>query len=162
MRGSSAFQVEFRNFSVWRVAVSAIVCAVVAALLAWWSGDTPAFLLRSMAAPAGIGLALCLAMGLWRVPAGVLAWDGGRWHFTAARGEGDQPMSGTLELRLDLGVWMLVRFVCDDATCGPRVYWLPAQKGRAADPTWHRLRCAIYSPQSRATGGDTSARSRLS
>ena len=151
MRGSPAFQITLRNFSVWRVAVATIALGVVVVLAAWAVDTAPQSQPKTLAVLVVIAAVLWLALRLWQVPVGVLAWNGERWQFKAAHSEGSEWVDGSLEVRLDLGHWMLLRFVCEDGACAPRVRWLPAQRDEL-DSNWHRLRCAIYSPQALARG----------
>ena len=69
-----------------------------------------AALLASMACAA-------LAASLWRTPQASLRWDGRLWHLDAA--------PGALHVSIDLGPWMLLRFVPDG---GGHARWLPVQR----------------------------------
>jgi hypothetical protein len=66
-------------------------------------------------------------------------WQQGQWSLRRA-GQ-PQAMDGSLEAKLDLGSWMLLRF---DATSG-RACWLTARR-QAAGSAWHALRATLYAP----------------
>ena len=74
----------------------------------------------------------------------VLRWTGSSWvlrrHLESASGE----RVGTLAVALDLGNWMLLRFV-DEQLPVPTT-WLPVQRG-GPDADWHALRCAVHAPR---------------
>ena len=152
MRGPSAFQVTLRNFSVWRSAVATLTLGVTALLAAWATHPGAGRNLpMAWVIPASIGVALVLAVQLWRVPAVTLSCDGERWQLRMAQSEFSEPVAGRLEVRLDLGNWMLLRFVPEAPAAGVRSRWLPAQRG-TSDQHWHALRCALYSPLRSAAG----------
>ena len=48
-----------------------------------------------------------------------LRWDTQRWNLGPASSVGEEPWPGHLEVSLDLGVWMLLRFEHDLAPSGP-------------------------------------------
>ena len=140
-----AVQVSIRDFSVWRVGVVALTGCVVAVLGAWWlqlsraQNDTMAWLALSLV----VG---CVGLGvsLWRVRPATLRFDGSTWllwHFDRERGE---PVVGDLQVSVDLGAWLLLRFIPTAKPSGARATWLPVQPG-ASKSQWHALRCAIYS-----------------
>lgn len=107
------------------------------ALLAWTlQAQSPGW--RQLAASlllAGCGVA-ALA-GWWRSPAGILAWDGAGWRWTAT-GRPDE--AGQPELALDLQSHLLLRWT---PAAGQR-RWLWAMRD-AAPSHWNALRRAIYS-----------------
>ncbi|WP_298231525.1 hypothetical protein [uncultured Azohydromonas sp.] len=91
---------------------------------------------------AAVVVALLMAGLLWRrsgVAACALTWDGAQW-WLLARGE-SAPRAGRVQLMIDLGAWLLLRFraVQGDA----RGHWLALSQARHC-PHWHALRCALY------------------
>ncbi|MFZ2650432.1 MAG: hypothetical protein WA210_10025 [Burkholderiaceae bacterium] len=102
--------------------------------------------------------AVGLGVSLWRIAPGTLKFDGSDWLLgnadADADAEGSEPIAGDLEVCLDLGCWMLLRFIPAAKGAGTRSHWLPAQLG-AHDSQWHAFRCAIYS--SRPTARDAAA-----
>ncbi|HEX7637058.1 MAG TPA: hypothetical protein VF457_01575, partial [Burkholderiaceae bacterium] len=113
----------------WRGALSLLVGASVAVPLAWglpyfaahWGGSRPDAWLDALARPSvQLGLAawvgLVFAAGAWlSSPAGrgrerTLRWDGQDWVLPAGANGGPE-QRGEASLMLDLGPWMLVRFL---------------------------------------------------
>ena len=160
MVGSPAFQITLRSQSVWRGAVLALTLAVIAVLIVWavQPGHSQGPVLRWLAF-ASVAIVLGLAVSLWRVPAFVLGWDGERWHVNSLQPGFNESLAGNVEVHLDLGHWMLLRFVPDDRTAKARLQWLPVQNV-ARDPLWHSLRCALYGdrPARRRAAADVDTR----
>ncbi|MDQ6628745.1 MAG: hypothetical protein M3Z29_09900 [Pseudomonadota bacterium] len=159
MRGSPPCQVALCHFGIWRVSLVALGVAVLATLGAWGvlAPEGPAFSWLVGAALLGALLALAVCVSLWRPSAGVLRWDGAGWSFAAASPAGPA-IPGRLMLRVDLGAFMLLRFVPQMRSKGCRALWLPAQR-RGLEREWHSFRCAVYSPRPAAAipGTDPSA-----
>jgi hypothetical protein len=100
----------------------------------------------------GAACALVAAAGIsWRSwlgsPAGLLAWDGEAWAWTASR----DPEPGTLQAVLDLQDVLLLRW---HAASGVQ-RWLWAER-RVQPATWDDLRRAVYS-RARPGGGSSQA-----
>ena len=115
-----------------------------AALLAavWLAGCAAAALWLRQAPfawrPLAMCAALCAAGGFaawqwWRSPAGVLAWDGQAWRWSAHPGE------GSVTVALDLQRMMLLRWSAPGAA---RWLWLSRARGAQR---WDDLRRAVYS-----------------
>ena len=116
----------WRGFHLTLYALSAAVAVAWAAAQLWGAG---------MAAGGAAAAALAVvAIGRrWRAqPASRLAWDGAAWVWYPPRGEA---LAGQARLMIDLGSWMLVRFV-------PGAHWLPLSRRDAAD--WQALRVALH------------------
>lgn len=149
-------QVSIRDFSVWHVGVVVLTGSVVAALGAWWlqatraHNDTIAWLALSLAI-AAVGL----GVSLWRIRPATLRFDGSSWLLWDGDHENSQPIAGDVHVSVDLGVWLLLRFVSPMRALGARTRWLPVQPG-ASKHQWHALRCAIYS--SRRSAQDEAAK----
>ena len=143
MRAAPACQVSLRRFGVWRGAVLLVAGAGIAVIAAWLltreSVPTAWILI-----PSAIGAAILLANGLAlaKMPAANLRWDGRAWHLGAPAGD---PVTGDLDVAIDLGPWMLLRFSPTTPAHRSRVVWLPVQRSALASQ-WHALRCAVYSP----------------
>lgn len=149
----------------WRAAVSLLVGAAVAVPLAWaapyfasgWDCLQPAALLGALGQPlvqAALALwAAALAVAafwLWQRASGtrgrLLRWDGQDWVLPAdARGRPEQ--RGAAQLMLDMGPWMLVRFL-PRAGAGSAT-WLPLTAG-ADRARWAALRGALWNWRSGA------------
>jgi hypothetical protein len=70
-----------------------------------------------------------------------LSWNRGAWRLTGV-GPGVSATPGSLELMLDLGPWVLLRFRTDDRRV---CRWLGVGES-VAGPRWHALRAALHWP----------------
>ena len=140
MRASPAFQCVLNRFGVWRTAVAALAGTSVALLLVWlWARGEPPPLLGLVAWIGAVLAVPALAASLMRMPPVTLRWDGQQWWVDANAGE--------IDVALDLGGWMLLRFRPVSAARRERSRrWLPVQRP-GLEAHWHALRCAVYSPR---------------
>jgi hypothetical protein len=152
MGETAAVEVTLRRHSLWRGAIFLLTACTVAALVAWGLQASRA----QNDAVVWLGSVLALAAlgaggSLWRVPAATLKFDGSTWWLSDPGDRRGEPTAGHLEVSLDLGVWMLLRFI-PAASPGAwmRTRWLPVQF-EGADVLRHALRCAIYSSRPAAT-----------
>ena len=92
----------------------------------------------------GLGVGAALLAGRWLPSAPQqLMWDGAVWSLQSPRGE---RRTGQAVLMLDLGTWLLVRFVPDIGAGPRRAEWLPLR--RADGPQgWRALRVALLAPR---------------
>ena len=150
----------------WGVAVALLVGATVAVPLAWslpylaaYAADGQPGMLGDSVVQSliAIGATTALAAAIFRrnrrrsaLGERTLRWDGQDWLLVGdASGRIDQ--RGDAELMLDLGPWMLVRFL--PCATGPAA-WLPLTA--SGDPArWAALRGALWNW--RAAGGDARA-----
>ena len=143
----------------WRAALSLLVGASVAVPLAWglpylaahWGGSRPDPLLAALGHPLvqaaiAIWLAAMVVAAFWlarrRSAAGecTLRWDGQDWML-AGDADGRPDQRGDAALMLDLGPWMLVRFL---PHAGPgSATWLPLTAGLDL-ARWAALRGALW------------------
>jgi len=143
----------------WRAALSLLIGASVAVPLAWglpyfaahWGSHQPDALLDGLADPHVQGVlalwaaaivvaAFWLGQGARAANERTLRWDGQDWVLaSAAPGRAEQ--RGDAELMLDLGPWMLVRFL-PYAGLGA-VTWLPLTAGLDL-ARWAALRGALW------------------
>jgi hypothetical protein len=144
MRASPAFQVSIERVGVWRLGVGVLLAAAAASFVAWAVAmtDRPRWL------PMLLGGAACLAAvaaaaTLLRFAPTRLRWDLECWHLGPASPPGAPAARGQVEVALDLGSWMLLRFVHEAPAGRRRVSWLPLQR-RGLEGEWHALRCAVY------------------
>ena len=136
MRASPACQVVLKRFGAWRGAVSALTAVSILCVIGWLaSRDQPASVIIIVLALSTCLAIIVLLVSLLRMPRRLLRWDGQLWHLAESPGE--------LAVVVDLGPWMLLRFVANNSK---RVVWLPAQR-RGLETEWHALRCAVYSPR---------------
>ena len=162
MRAPPPVEVTSALGRAWRAMLSLLVAASVAVPLAWglphvashWGGLQPDAFFVALATPAvqaGIALwigltafaAFWLSSGAGRASERTLRWDGQDWVLPGnADGRPDQ--RGDASLMLDLGPWMLVRFVPYAAAAnGLGATWLPFHM--ASDVArWASLRGALW------------------
>ncbi len=153
MRASPAFQVNLQKFVLWRAAVAVLALLGFACMLAWCaSGTTPR---PPEVWASAVSVALLLAWGAIQGTRSApisLRWDTLNWRLGPLHSVSEEPFAGQLAVVMDLGSWMLLRFVQTDpavrhhALRPPRrfVSYLAAQR-RGLEPQWHALRCAVYS-----------------
>ena len=152
MRESVFFELRLSRFGVWRVAVWLVAGAAIAAVAAWAVAlfDSQPESGRALVMAVAVGLALAtigLALSLARVEGGLLTCSDGVWTFVTDNGARS---TGTLEVAMDLGAFLLLRLVERRRTLA----WLPTQR-RGVESQWHALRCAVYSPPPLAAGAPT-------
>lgn len=128
--------------------VQVLASAALAAWLAAWADLSPV-------AAAGVVFAAAATAGLlaWQRPKPQpmpLAWDGACW------GAGMPVVIGQVEVMIDLGRWLLLRFRPDEVAAPVR--WL-AVSAPAAGAALHGLRVALYSGPARAVRLATGLRS---
>ena len=151
MRAAPALQVVVSRFGVWRGGVRSVGGLAVVAAIAWgvWHALTAG---GSGAAPFLAGGALATAASVWMVlrlsavPAFDLHWDGYAWHLGRPSAPAADPIEGDVQVAIDLGSWMLLRFHSSRMAEERSRYWLPLQR-RGLEAAWHGLRCAVYSPR---------------
>ena len=159
MRASPAFRVSVLRFGVWRVAVGVTLLAAAMALAAWAATRDEFTPLWLGAGAIAAGVAVLLAGAGWlRVRPLSLRWDSREWLLGPVESAGDEPWRGRLAVAIDLNAWMLLRFVADSPSNGPRTRWIPVQR-RGLEADWHALRCAVYCarPASGSDAGTTPA-----
>ena len=149
MAGAPPLEIRIDRHGAWQAVVGLLVALSCAAMLAWWIAQ-PAPAPRwvdAVAVAACLGALACGA-GLVRArPGCTLRWDRQRWWF--ARPAKDA-RSGDLGVAIDLGAWMLLRFVPHDGRAWRDAIWIPVQR-RGLEAGWHGLRCAVHAPRSSAS-----------
>jgi hypothetical protein len=142
MRGSASCVIVVRRFGVWRMFVGA-----VAALVAWacLAPGAQAVGVRVAVALAGVAVGV-LALSLLRVPAASFRWDGSGWACSGAATPSSAPIPGVLDVAIDLGSFMLLRFASGEGARRRSVRWTPVER-RGLEREWHSFRCAVYSPR---------------
>jgi len=155
MRASPAFQCVLNRFGEWRAAIAVLAGAGIVVLLVWLATRSEPVPTLGLAAWAGAMLAVpALAASLTRVPPVSLHWDGQQWWLArparssrAAAAAQIDAAAGEIDVALDFGDWMLLRFRPISAVRRERSpRWLPVQR-RGLEAHWHTLRCAVYSPR---------------
>ena len=144
----------------WRAALSLLVGASVAVPLAWglpylaahWGSRQPDALFEALGNPLvqaalAVWVAAMAAAAFWlasKRTAGerTLRWDGQDWVLAGAR-DGSPDQRGDAALMLDLGPWMLVRFLPYASSGFGAATWLPLTV--AGDlARWAALRGALW------------------
>jgi hypothetical protein len=144
MRAAPPFQVTLHRFGVWRGAVTALAGSGLATIAAWLAAQQQPIGLPTLSAAILAVLAIvALGRSLLRTPTTHLRWDGLAWHLGPSTGE---PVPGDLHVAIDLGPWMLLRFIPAAPAARRRTVWLPAQR-RGLEGQWHALRCTVHSPR---------------
>ena len=162
MRAAPAFELDVRPGLPVRAVLAMIGGACAAAVGAWtWSH------IDAAAGPAGRGAVGWLAVSLgaamlggwlgWRLAPRTphtIAWHQGQWTLCQCAAA---PRAGTVQVKLDVGSWMLLRF--RPAGAGPTT-WL-AVSNSDAGPAWHALRATLFAPgvPGPASAGDEGTRS---
>jgi hypothetical protein len=142
MHAPAEFQLTVSRFGAWRGGLVVSGLVVWGTAFAWWTATerpvlsvAAAFLLLACAA---VTVSL---LSLARLPSFVLRWDGKQWHQGWAAGE---PQSGSLQVAIDGGRWLLLKFVPDGAVRGlPASRWLPVQRS-GLEHDWHCLRSTLF------------------
>lgn len=147
MRPAPACQVSLQRFGVWRAAVLSLSALGIASIAGWmFTRDRPVDTLLILAAALSASCIAALGASLvHRLRATHLRWDGLAWHLGPIS---DAATPGELQVAIDLGPWMLLRFSASlpDSCARARTLWLPVQR-RGLEGEWHALRCAVYSPR---------------
>jgi len=161
MRASAPFHATIRSFGHWRAGVAILLATSTGSMAAFASahGESAPAAWRIAGLIASLAIVLA-GVRLLRCPAVSLRWDSQRWHLGPESTAGEEPVSGSVDVCIDLGAWMLLRFAHDVTTGRARYSWLPVQR-RGMEAHWHALRCAVYSsrPAHGPDGGQTPARS---
>ena len=159
MRGSPSCAITVTRFGAWRGAVGLVAVAGLASM-ATWLATSP--LGEGAAVRAGVAVAalavVALAASLLRTPAVSLRWDGALWSVASGATPALAPAPGDLSVALDLGSFLLLRFVAEGRSGPGAARWIPVGR-RGLEHEWHAFRCAVYSP--RPAAGSTAADPRL-
>jgi hypothetical protein len=143
MRGAPPVEVRVRRQGPWRAFIVTLVALTAGSVGVWLASAEAGAALR-----AALGLATviaCSAALSTTKPFDVnLRWTGLAWALSRNSAPMSDPLVGTLTAAIDLGSWMLLRFV--DEAPGARTTWLPVQRS-GLDGDWHALRCAVHAPR---------------
>ena len=147
MRGSPPCEVTVARFGLWRAVVAIVAAAALLSLAAWLVTSPLGESVWARGGVAAVALAtLVMAASLWRVAAVTLCWNGLEWSVPPASGSSSGSAPGALDVAVDLGAFLLLRFVPAGRTGPAAVRWIPV--GRAGlEHEWHAFRCAVYSPR---------------
>ena len=154
MRAAPPLEFTVRRFGAWRAVLASLAVLGAALMALWWaSADRPRPPAMALVALAGALLAALPLAQSRRLRACTLRWDGQRWHLAATRAAASArggPVAGQLAVAIDLGGWLLLRFVAETAAVAgpraPRATWLPLQRS-GLEREWHAIRGTLYSPR---------------
>jgi hypothetical protein len=139
MHATPDFRISVRHFGVWRVGSAVMGVAATAVACAWAALSLEGAGAWLATAIACVGLVVTLALAR-PVAAFSLRWDTQAWHLGPESSRGHEPRAGRIQVALDLGAWMLLRFSTGSSRS---VVWLPVQcHGHEAD--WQALRRTVH------------------
>lgn len=145
MAGAPPLALRIDRRGVWQAGVAALVVLACATMISWWLAQpapVPNWIAPVVVAACG-GAAACGAT-LLRVGSGVaLRWDGQQWWHACPE---EEPVGGQLGVAIDLGDWMLLRFVPSGVRPWHAARWIPVQRG-GLESAWQPLRCAVHAPR---------------
>ncbi|MEO8081765.1 MAG: hypothetical protein ABI641_14625 [Caldimonas sp.] len=145
MRASPPCAIRLGHAPAWRLSIALVAAASAASLGAWLllAPQAHGLAIRLTAGLAGAAIVLAAA-SLARVRPGMLRWDGAGWRLEGPATRPSTGVDGELSVAVDLGTFMLLRFVvaCDGRR--PQVRWLPVERSGSSGE-WHALRCAVGS-----------------
>ena len=148
MRAPPPIDIALTRFGCWRGALAFLAICTAAVTAAWLVASfdqQPGALLIGVSMVATSMLAVMLSAV--RVPAVELRWDGATWSCAVRAGaRTGLAVQGELTVALDLGSWLLLRFVPAGSRRRVDARWLPAQR-RGLEAQWHALRCAVHAPR---------------
>ncbi len=149
MRAAPAVSVHSSGAGLWRCLNVLMPALAMAAVGAWvlahaqWAAWPAVLLIPGVAVP----------LWLWaKTKAFAFCWDGQRW---LSLGNDDVEEEGCVEVMLDLGPWLLLRW--RPLVFGRGKRWVSVSS-REARPDLHALRAAVYCGRPEPTPGTRSAR----
>jgi len=155
MGTAAPLQFRVNRHRVWRAVVLLLAGITAASMLVWWRAQpSQAPLAVSVAVAAGVLAWIACVAGLWQMLPTTLRWDGQRWQ--VARGRSAE-CSVELAVAIDLGGWLLLRFVPEGAPAGQAGRRRPtciALQRLGFEARWHAIRCALYRARPVARSGD--------
>jgi hypothetical protein len=141
MHAPPPYQITLSQFGFWRMGCAVLVIVSSLATVAWASVSFRVHLgWLGLTSAAWAVASMALLLHAVRLAPVSLRWDGQAWYCGALATVGQEPQGGRLSVALDLGGWMLLRFVAEGAR---RPVWLPAQR-RGHELAWPALRATVY------------------
>ena len=146
MRGAPPVEIRVRRQGPWRAFVVALVILTSVSIGLWLASA------EIGAAVKGVFAVATLALGAAALSTTApfdlrLRWTGSSWALSPGGTPAPQPVAGVLTVAIDLGRWMLLRFV--DESPRTRTTWIPVQRA-GIEGDWHALRCAVHAPRALA------------
>ena len=147
MRASPPIEVALTRFGLWRAGVLLVAFGTFVAIGAWLTLREDE--LGSAVSVIAVVVTLAVLAGALlaaRVAPARLQWNGSGWQLAHSGTGAATLVDGDVTVAIDLGFWMLLRFVATPRGRWRRVVWLPVQR-LGLEAQWHALRCAVCSPQ---------------
>ncbi len=144
MEAASAVRVTIQRFGVWNIAL-ALICATALSVMVAWLVSRNEYLAgwRDIALIGSMLIGLAGAIDLARRQPVALRWDTERWHATDPSCSAGEIELSDLQVVLDLGGWMLLKFRAEMPQRRLRGGWIPVQQA-GLESHWQSLRCAVY------------------
>jgi len=141
MRAAPAVQATLGPDRGWAAFTRGLAALALAGLAAWavQALGAPGWVMTLAAAPAAL-LGGLVGQRLMAAPRGALRWDGAAWSWQAQGAPVAQ--TGAVVVMIDLGPWVLLRFV----PAGAAAVWLPVAQS-ACGPAWRALRAALHAQE---------------
>ena len=147
MRGSPSCEITVVRFGVWHGAVVFVAAAALASMAAWLvSSPLGQGAWVRAAVVASSLVVIVLAASLLRTRPVTLRWDGTSWSLASVTAPPTATVPGELFVALDLGSFLLLRFLPEARSWPGSVRWIPVGR-RGLEREWHAFRCAVYSPR---------------
>jgi len=144
MRGAPPVEIRVRRQGPWRAFVVALVILTAVSIGLWLASAELETAVKAGLAAATV--AACAAALSTTAPFDLsLRWTGSSWALRPGGAPLSEPVAGVLTVAIDLGSWMLLRFVDES----PRTTWIPVQRA-GIEGDWHALRCAVHAPRALA------------
>ena len=147
MQAAPAIELSVQRFGAWNGLLMALGAAAMASCGTWFaerSEDLPVWsagLIAATLLTAWVGIGLSIRRRPVR-----LRWDSQRWYLTEPKRQPQEIGPMQVQVMIDSGAVMLLKFVPDSGSNPLSVRWLPVQR-RGVEAQWHALRCAVYSPR---------------
>jgi len=143
MRGAPPVEIRVHRQGPWRAFVVALVILTAGSIALWLASAEAGTAFKAALVAATLGA--CAAALSTTAPFDLsLRWTGSSWVLSRGDAPTSEPLAGTLTVPIDLGSWMLLRFVGEPAHV--RTTWLPVRRGEV-EGDWHALRCAVHAPR---------------
>lgn len=147
MQAAPVVQLTIRRFGAWNGFLILISTSVLCAC-GFWLVLRPADLSgweRWLVGGSLLAALLSFCASIRRHPVG-LRWDRQGWYLMEMSRDSDEIGPVQVQVMIDLGGWMLLKFTSDAPREGRCARWLPVQR-HGLEARWHALRCAVYSPR---------------
>ena len=143
MRGAPPVEIRVRRQGSWRAFVVALVILTAVSIGLWVASAEIGTAVKGVLAAATLaaGAAALSTTAPFDLS---LRWTGSSWALSPGGAPASEPVAGVMTVAIDLGSWMLLRFV--DESPRTRTTWIPIQRA-GIEGDWHALRCAVHAPR---------------